>query len=113
MSQVVHICAPDGTRYERTFGDAATPEQILTALRRPEHARLCGRSRTVVKKDAVFGQDVPHADVDSPWVIDDPDTVICVGNVTDAGEFKEIRRLAGPPAKKEPESKATKTTDGK
>lgn len=107
MAQIVHICAPDGTRFERIFGDKDAPEQILKALRHPNSARLMGRSATVNKKDAAFGEVVPHPDHESPWTVDHSDTVICVGVVDDAGEFKETKRLAGPPAPKD------EPTDGK
>lgn len=104
MSQIVHICAPDGTRYERTFTDAATSDQILAALRHPDHARLCGRSRSVVRKDTYSGQDVPHPDQESPWVVHDPATVICVGTASPDGQFVETKRLAGPPATDKPKA---------
>lgn len=100
MSKLVHVVAPDGTRFERAFADHATPEQILAALRHPAAARLFGRSGVVVKKDAAFGETVPHADKESPWVIEHPDTVVCVGEATPDGGFRETQRLAGPPAEK-------------
>lgn len=101
MPQIVHVVAPSGERYERIFGDAATPAQILGALRHPDAARLFGRSAAVVKADAVFGEVVPHPDHESPWVIDHPGTRIVVG-VADGpgGEFRETKCLAGPPAAK-------------
>ena len=99
MSQIVHVVSPDGTRYERIFGDAATPDRILSALRRPDAARLFGRSATVEKKDKVFGQVVPHPDNESPWVVDHPDTAIVIGVVDETGQFTETKRLAGPSVK--------------
>lgn len=104
MSICVHIVAPDGTRYERIFADGATPDQITGALRRPDVARTFGFSGTVVKKDAAFGESVPHADTASLPVIEHPDTVVCIGAVDGTGQFRETKRLAGPPAAEHPKA---------
>lgn len=100
MPQLVHVIAPAGDHFEHEFPDRATPEQILAALRRPDVSRLMGYAATEVKRDRVFGQDVPHPA--GPLVMDHPDTVIAVGRRPSPGDdtgFVETARLMGPPPK--------------
>lgn len=97
--QVVHVIGPfPGQRYQHTFADAATPDQILFQLSRPDVKRTMGRVGTQTKKDDKLGMVVPHPDPETPWLIDDPRTVVCIGDITADNQFVETKRLKGPAA---------------
>lgn len=99
MSQIVHVIHPSGSpRWERSFRDGVPPEQILADLRSFGSKVQIGFVGTVVKTDAQTGQDVPHSDVSSGYVMDHPDTVVAIGHV-EGSDFVEDRRIAGPEAR--------------
>ena len=107
MPQLVHVILPDDReRFERTFPDRWTPEQILANLAAGK--RVFGFNATVRRKDTSFGEDAPDAvtvtdfgDPKSGFVFDNPATVVAIGEDDGNGGFREIKRIKGPPAKTE------------
>lgn len=103
MSQLVHVIHPSGSpRWERSFGDKATPEQILAELRGHGSRVQIGFVGTIVKTDEETGfENVPHSDKASGYVMDHPDTVVAIGRA-EGREFVEDRCIAGPERTPEP-----------
>lgn len=96
MSILVHLIAPDGTRHERPFPDGYPDAKIVSDMLNPKGAFAFGRVGFVVKKDQYSGKDVPHADPNSPWIVDHPETRIVVGEEGPGGTFRELRQIHGP-----------------
>lgn len=98
MSQLVHVVMPNGERYEFDFSDGWGAERILSQLE--SQKRMFGFNRSVRTKDSTFGDDSPVVDVADPksgFAFDSPDTVVVIGTVTGDNQFREIRRIKGPP----------------
>lgn len=106
---IVHVIGPHRSdRHELHFKDGTTDEQILASLRvEDEQKRIPTEYIGVVKVNGVDPETgkpcvLPLRDAqgEAVYVIDHPETVICVGEIYfEKGKklFRETRRLQGPP----------------
>ncbi len=102
---LVHVVVPDGTRYEFPFPSDTPPEKILAGLKGAVATkRLMGYAKTVMKKDKVFGEVVPHPDKEAGFAIDHPDTTVLIGH-EEEGRFVQDKQIAGPAPKADPPAK--------
>lgn len=90
----VQIIKPSGGRFELRFGDGTTDAQIMAAVM--SNRFIYGRSRTVKKRHESLPVTVRFEDPNSPWAVDDPETIVTIIHPTESG-LAEFRRLAGPP----------------
>ena len=106
MSQLVQIVLPTGGRFQFSFSDTTTDEQILKSL--DQMKVTFGYNGTVRKMDtdAPISLTTDFSDPASGFVLDNPKTVVVVyktdpyGNVLFDDDKKtvmtEVRRLKGP-----------------
>lgn len=98
--KVVHIIGSGPLqRYQQDFPDNCHNSDILKQLYR--NKIFFGRSQTVMKVDSSLigqrtGAEVPYPDHTSPYLLDDPETIVCIGLVN-GKTFTETERLQGPP----------------
>lgn len=95
---LVHVIGKwPGQRFQFDFKDGTADDFVLRTIKSQAGRLRCGRSGWLEKVDDVTGMKAVFADPESPFLVDDPASVIAVVTPTPDGWATEVKRLAGPP----------------